>query len=150
MTIIKKKVGDEARVNMPLFFGFVGLCNTILLLPGLPILHYLHIETFILPPTRRIWTIILVGGHSDLSRGIADQEMQVNSAASLVADISWAYAILLTSPLVVTVGLSLTIPLSLVGQMILNSQTSSPIYWVGAAVVFMSFLFINYESKQQE
>ncbi|KAL8768922.1 MAG: hypothetical protein Q9209_004977 [Squamulea sp. 1 TL-2023] len=131
-TVMKKKVGDEARVNMPLFFGFVGLFNIILLVPGFPILHYAGVEAFELPPTRRVWTIILI-----------------NSGASLVADFCWAYAMLLTSPLVVTVGLSLTIPLSLIGQMILNGQTSSALYWVGAGIVFLSFLFINYESKQQ-
>ncbi len=53
---------------------------------------------------------------------------------------------LLISPLVVTVGLSLTIPLSLVGQMIINSQSSTATYWSGAAIVLLSFLFINYES----
>ncbi|KAL8999334.1 MAG: hypothetical protein Q9169_001760 [Polycauliona sp. 2 TL-2023] len=131
--VMKKKVGDEARVNMPLFFGFVGLFNTICLIPGFPILHYTGVERFELPATRRIWTIILV-----------------NSTASLVSDLCWAYAMLLTSPLVVTVGLSLTIPLSLIGQIILNGQTSSGLYWVGAGIVFLSFLFINYESKQQE
>ncbi len=57
---------------------------------------------------------------------------------------------LLTSPLLVTVGLSLTIPVSLLGQMILNSQTSSVVYWIGAGVVFLSFVFINYESKGEE
>ena len=57
---------------------------------------------------------------------------------------------LLTSPLVVTVGLSLTIPLSLIGQIFLNSQTSSGIYWFGALVVLLSFIFINHESRDQE
>lgn len=57
---------------------------------------------------------------------------------------------LLTTPLVVTVGLSLTIPLSLVGQIILQSQYASPLYWVGATVVFLSFLVVNHESKTQE
>ncbi|KAI4279294.1 MAG: hypothetical protein LQ337_000325 [Flavoplaca oasis] len=131
--IMKWKVGDEARVNMPLFFGFVGLFNTIFLIPGFPVLHYTGVEPFKLPPTRRIWTIVLV-----------------NSVASLVSDFCWAYAMLLTSPLVVTVGLSLTIPLSLIGQMILNGQTSSSLYWLGAGIVFLSFLFINYESKHRE
>ena len=59
----------------------------------------------------------------------------------------WAYAMLLTTPLVVTVGLSLTIPLSLVGQMVLNGQSSSGAYWVGAGAVLLSFLFINHESR---
>lgn len=55
---------------------------------------------------------------------------------------------LLTTPLVVTVGLSLTIPLSLIGEMIAYSQYSSPMYWIGAGVVFASFLFINNESRE--
>ena len=57
---------------------------------------------------------------------------------------------LLTSPLVVTVGLSLTIPLSLIGQMIEYSQTSGVSYWIGACIVLLSFVFINHESSQDE
>lgn len=60
----------------------------------------------------------------------------------------WAYAMLLTTPLVVTVGLSLTIPLSLIGEMIQYAQYSSFIYWVGAFVVLLSFVFINHESHE--
>ena len=57
---------------------------------------------------------------------------------------------LLTTPLVVAVGLSMTIPLSLIGQMILSSQYSSALYWVGACIVLLSFLFVNHESKDEE
>ena len=74
----------------------------------------------------------------------------LNSLASFVSDISWAYAMLLTTPLIVTVGLSLTIPLSLIGEMIQYAQYSSWIYWVGAAIVLVSFLFINHESQEEE
>lgn len=132
-TLMKKRIGDESRVDMPLFFGFVGLFNFITLLPGFFILHYTGIETFELPPTRRILAIVLI-----------------NSATSLVSDLCWAYSMLLTSPLVVTVGLSLTIPLSLIGQMIEYSQTSSVSYWIGACIVLLSFVFINHESSQDE
>ena len=69
--------------------------------------------------------------------------------SSFISDMSWAYAMLLTTPLVVTVGLSLTIPLSLIGEMIQYNQYSSVIYWIGAAVVFVSFLFINHESTEE-
>lgn len=62
---------------------------------------------------------------------------------------AWAYAMLLTTPLVVTVGLSLTIPLSLIGEMIQYEQYSSWIYWIGAGVVFLSFLFITHESQEE-
>lgn len=56
---------------------------------------------------------------------------------------------LLTTPLVVTVGLSLTIPLSLIGQILLSDQYSSGLYWVGAAVVLASFVFVNRESGEE-
>jgi solute carrier family 35 protein F5 len=57
---------------------------------------------------------------------------------------------LLTTPLVVTVGLSLNIPLSLVGEMIQYGQYSSFVYWIGAAVVFVSFVFVSNESGEHD
>ncbi|RDW94925.1 vacuolar membrane protein [Coleophoma crateriformis] len=130
--VMKKRIGNEDRVNMPLFFGLVGLFNVLFLWPGFLVLHYTGIESFQLPPTGKIWTIVLV-----------------NSVSSFVSDYCWAYAMLLTTPLVVTVGLSLTIPLSLVGQMVLSRQYSSALYWVGACVVVCSFIFINHESTEE-
>ena len=59
-TLMKKRIGDESKVDVPLFFGFVGLLNIITLLPGFFILHFTGIETFELPPTRRILAIVLV------------------------------------------------------------------------------------------
>jgi len=131
--VMKKRCGNEDRVNMPLFFGLVGFFNVIFLWPGFVILHFTGIEEFQLPPTGHIWTIVLL-----------------NSISSFVSDYCWAYAMLLTTPLVVTVGLSMTIPLSLIGQMILSSQYSSALYWVGACIVLLSFLFINHESREED
>lgn len=148
-TTMKKRIGDESRVNMPLFFGFVGLFGAVVLLPGFPILHFTGIEKFELPPSRHVIVIILV---SLMSRtcAFADEEHQINACISLISDLAWAFAMLLLSPLVVTVGLSLTIPISLVGQMIINSQNSSASYWIGALIVLLSFLFVHYESKVDE
>ena len=58
---MKKRMVDESKVNMPLFFGLVGLFNMLLLWPGLIILHVTGIETFELPPTKKVLTIISVG-----------------------------------------------------------------------------------------
>lgn len=54
---------------------------------------------------------------------------------------------LLTTPLIVTVGLSLTIPLALFGQMLLQQKFPKALYWVGAALVLIAFFFINKESE---
>lgn len=54
---------------------------------------------------------------------------------------------LLTTPLVVTVGLSLTIPLALFGQILFQQKSPKALYWVGAALVLIAFFFINKESE---
>jgi solute carrier family 35, member F5 len=59
--VMKKRIGNEDRVNMPLFFGLVGLFNVVFLWPGFLILHFTGVEPFGLPPTSKIWTIVLVG-----------------------------------------------------------------------------------------
>jgi solute carrier family 35 protein F5 len=71
-------------------------------------------------------------------------------AISFISDVCWAYAMLLTSPLVVTVGLNLTIPLSLIGQLFLNAQNPSLIYWIGAGIVFVAFVLVNHESSRED
>lgn len=58
--VMKKRIGSESRVNMQLFFGLVGLFNTFLIWPGFLILHFTGVERFALPPTDRIWMIIVV------------------------------------------------------------------------------------------
>ncbi|RYP48872.1 hypothetical protein DL769_011149 [Monosporascus sp. CRB-8-3] len=133
VVVMKQRVGNEDRVNMPLFFGLVGIFNIVLLWPLFFILHWTGIEPFEMPPTGKIWFIIIL-----------------NSISSFVSDMSWAYAMLLTTPLVVTVGLSLTIPLSLIGEMIQYEQYSSFVYWIGAFIVLLSFIFINHESHEEE
>jgi len=65
--LMKKRIGDEARVDMLLFFGFVGFFNTIALWPGFFVLHFTGEEVFELPPTGKIWAIVLV---SSLSCGV--------------------------------------------------------------------------------
>lgn len=58
--VMKKRIGNEDRVNMPLFFGLVGLFNVVFLWPGFILLHFTGVEKFGLPPTGKIWTIVLV------------------------------------------------------------------------------------------
>lgn len=58
--VMKKRIGDESRVNMPVFFGLVGLFNVLFMWPGFFILHLTGIEQFELPPGGKVLTIILV------------------------------------------------------------------------------------------
>lgn len=124
--LLKLKVKDDSRMDMKLFFGFVGVFNTILLWPTLIIVHYSNLEKFELPSTNSIWLVILF-----------------NCAISFLADFLWARAMLLTSPLTVTVGLCLTIPLALICDIVFKFKINSPIYFFGASLVCLSFYWIN-------
>ena len=60
VTVMKRSVGNEDRVDMPLFFGLVGLFNVLFLWPGFFILHFTGVEPFALPPSGKVWAILMV------------------------------------------------------------------------------------------
>ncbi|RMD44952.1 hypothetical protein DV735_g5, partial [Chaetothyriales sp. CBS 134920] len=133
-TVFLKRTSTAAlplKINMSLLFGLMGLINFFLLAPLLGLVSVLKIEPFELPPSSHIWAIALV-----------------NSTASLIGDVSWAHALVLTSPLVVTVGLSLTIPVSLVGEIFLQGRSESLVYWLGSLFVIGGFVFLYMDLDQ--
>lgn len=125
-TLLKYRVQHEERLNTKLFFGLVGLFNIIGMWPLIIALDYSGIERFSLPTLHRDWLLLALNGVS-----------------ILVSDFCWVLAMLLTSPLVVTVGLSATIPLSMLGEMLFYGRIGSFFYFVGAAAVLWSFYSIN-------
>ena len=106
-TLLKVCIGDnESRINMYLFFGFVGLFNIILLWPVITLFNYIGVETFELPGSLHVWVIVLA-----------------NAATTIISDFCWALAMLMTSPPSWSPwGLSATIPLAIAGDMILKSH----------------------------
>ncbi|KAF9923454.1 hypothetical protein FBU30_006515 [Linnemannia zychae] len=125
--LLKVKIQNESRVNMPLFFGFVGLFNLVLLWPMFGVLHWTGIEPFELPSdTKVIWMI------------------GINAiVGTFVSDYLWLLSMLMTSPLVVTLGLSLTIPLALLGDVVGYGRVLGVSYWVGAGLVLAGFFGVN-------
>lgn len=131
-TLLKRRVRDENRVNMTMFFGFVGFFTLALLWPAMVSLHYLGWETFELPKTPMVITIVLF-----------------NCLITFVSDYCWANAMLLTSPLTVTVGLSITIPFAMMGDFIFKHKPITVLYFVGAMLILGSFLIINRRSEEE-
>ncbi|KAF8451804.1 hypothetical protein BGX38DRAFT_1053981, partial [Terfezia claveryi] len=127
-TLLKMRIGDESRINMQMLFGISGVINALALWPGIVIAHLTGWETFELPPDSKVWWMLAA-----------------NYGMNLIADISWAYAMLLTTPLLVTVGLGLAIPVALLGQAIYLWEIPRPLYWLGAVLVFGAFFFVNRE-----
>ena len=92
--------GEDSVRRIPTLFGMIGLVCAVALLPLFPLLHYSGVEYFELPPSQSATLALLL-----------------NAATSTVLpDMLLARAVMMTSPLVATLGLSLMIPLSVVAD----------------------------------
>lgn len=126
--LLKLRIQNESHVNMPLFFGFVGIFNVILLSPIFPLLHFTGLEQFELPPNITIWTMIAINA----------------LIGTFLSDYLWLLAVLLTSPLTATLGLSLTIPIALIGDIFFKGLVMSKEYWLGVFMIVGGFLCVNF------
>ena len=66
---------------------------------------------------------------------------------TLSSDYIYVLAMLKTTPLVVTIGLSLTMPLAVVGDFILKKPTKLQVI-LGATVVLVSFVAVGLEDSK--
>ncbi|KAI0034286.1 hypothetical protein K488DRAFT_10582, partial [Vararia minispora EC-137] len=128
---LKVRIRSESRVDMQLFFGFVGAFNIVASWPMGLLLHFTGVETFELPSTHRAVAGLLV-----------------NMAITVSSDFIYAIAMLKTSPLVVTVGLSLTMPLAVIGDVVLGHPVKAQVV-VGAALVLAAFAIIGVEDSHR-
>ena len=64
-------------------------------------------------------------------------------AITFISDYLWILAMLMTSPLIVTMGLSLSIPLALFGDFVFKGQLKGLLYWFGAILVLIGFTAVN-------
>ncbi|MCO5599925.1 hypothetical protein L7F22_054032 [Adiantum nelumboides] len=126
VVLLKFRIGREERVSMPLFFGIVGILSITLMWPIGLILHLTGIELVQLPHGKVEWLSVVV-----------------NMAITVISDFAYLLAMLKSSPLVATVGLSLTIPLAIIGDTLLGSHSGGTQAYVGSAVVLSSFVVIG-------
>lgn len=90
------------------FSGFVGLYNCLFLWPLFFLIHYNVWEVFSLPD-RAQWVTLLVEG----------------LLGTVLSETLWLYGMLLTSPLIATLALGLTMPMSMIVNMSLYQVTYS-------------------------
>ncbi|XP_018587860.1 solute carrier family 35 member F5-like [Scleropages formosus] len=122
IVMIKRKFEREDRLDIPMFFGFVGLFNLLLLWPGFLLLHYAGFEPFELP-SKLVWMYIIVNG----------------LVGTVLSEFLWLWGCFLTSSLIGTLALSLTIPLSIIADMCMQKVQFSWLFFAGAIPVFLSF-----------
>lgn len=129
--ITNKNSSKERILDTHLFFGFVGLYCLVLLWPVIIILHFTNIEVFEIPRGTHVVALL-----------------SMNALITFISDFCWCNAVLLTSPLTVTVGLTLTIPLAMVGDWFIKGFHVNLWYLFGALIVTLGFLVINRDEKE--
>ncbi|KAJ7487717.1 hypothetical protein B0H11DRAFT_2014574 [Mycena galericulata] len=127
--LLKVRIRSESRVDMQLFFGFVGLFNILTCWPIGIFLHLIGAETFELPQRAAV------------------AALAINMGITLSSDYIYVLAMLKTTPLVVTVGLSLTIPLAVLGDFILGRFTRGQVIF-GALLVLISFVVVGLDNEK--
>jgi len=127
--LLKVRIREESRIDMQLFFGFVGLINILCCWPMGFFLHFIGTEPFVLPTNQQAVVAILV-----------------NMGITLSSDFIYVLAMLKTTPVVVTIGLSLTIPLAVLGDFFLDKPARSQVLF-GAALVLVSFVAVGIQSS---
>lgn len=65
------------------------------------------------------------------------------------SDYLYVLAMLKTTPLVVTIGLSLTIPFAVVGDIVLGNQVHLQVVF-GALLVFVGFIIVGTDSSNMD
>ncbi|KAI9595282.1 hypothetical protein BDF19DRAFT_441379 [Syncephalis fuscata] len=125
--LLKRQMHNETRADTTLFFGFVGIFNMFGMWPILLLLHWLGLETFALPGSSTIWTILCINAF----------------LGTFLSDYLWLLAVLLTSPLVATLGLALSIPIAFFGDIVFKGLIVNVSYWIGAGLVLCGFIGVN-------
>ncbi|XP_052592731.1 solute carrier family 35 member F5 isoform X3 [Peromyscus californicus insignis] len=135
IVMIKRKVDREDKLDIPMFFGFVGLFNLLLLWPGFFLLHYTGFEDFEFPNKVVLLCIVING-----------------LVGTVLSEFLWLCFHLclgslrgcfLTSSLIGTLALSLTIPLSIIADMCMQKVQFSWLFFAGAIPVFFSFFIVT-------
>jgi solute carrier family 35 protein F5 len=123
------RLGSE-KVRMAAFFGILGLQTVAALGPVLLVTSSNWAREF----TVEVAIALTVNGLLN----------------SVLSDLLWAKAMVLTSPTVATVGLSLTVPLAILADWMRGSLPQSPLVYTSAAMVLIGFGLLNSEPSREQ
>ncbi|KAN0035184.1 hypothetical protein ACTA71_004445 [Dictyostelium dimigraforme] len=128
--LVKKLIGSEENLPMPMMFGYLGLFNLIFLWPAFFILNLTSWEVFELPSSRVLVYLIFNG-----------------IFGSFISDLLDSYSVVMTSPVINSIGLSLSIPFAMISDFVRTGKKFTLMYLFGSCFVVLGFLLINLASS---
>lgn len=125
IVFLRRKIDHEDKLDVPMFFGFVGLFSFVTLWPLFLVLHYAEFETFQWP-NKYQWLSMLLNG----------------VVGTVLSELLWLFGCFYTSSLVATLAISLTIPLTMFADVLVKDVQYDELFYVGSVPMFLSFFIV--------
>ncbi|KRY75561.1 Solute carrier family 35 member F5 [Trichinella pseudospiralis] len=134
VVLLRHQVDCEEKLEIPMFFGFVGVFCLLTLWPALFLFDYLGIESLHPMPNSSQWRYIILNG----------------LFGTVLSEYMWLWGCFLTSSLIATLSLCLVIPMTLLVDHILWKTEFSIALYIGTIPVLISFFGATYLSLHED
>ncbi|EDV26830.1 uncharacterized protein TRIADDRAFT_54142 [Trichoplax adhaerens] len=122
LLFVKRSVLTKTQISTPLIFGYVGLFAMLTTWPMLIGINYAHFEPFEFPPIQVLLLLLI--------------DALLNSFIGFL----WLWSSVLTSSIMAVASLNLTIPLTVIVNVVVKKEKFEAIYVGGGILVLLSYL----------
>ena len=125
IVFLRRKIDHEDKLDVPMFFGFVGLFCFAFLWPVFLLLHFTGHETFELPNRVQLLAMLVNG-----------------VVGTVLSELLWLLGCFHTSSLIATISISLTIPLTTFADVLVKKVSYDRLFYIGSIPMFVSFFIV--------
>jgi len=125
IVFLRRKIDHEDKLDVPMFFGFVGLFSFLFLWPLFFVLHFTNHERFDLPNKEQLIALVVNG-----------------VIGTVLSELMWLFGCFYTSSLIATLSISLTIPLTTFADVLVKKVEYDQLFYIGSIPMFVSFFLV--------
>ena len=125
IVFLRRKIDHEDKLDVPMFFGFVGLFSFLFLWPLFFIFHFTNHERFEMPNKPQIVAMLING-----------------VVGTVLSELLWLFGCFYTSSLIATLSISLTIPLTTFADVLVKRVVYDYLFYIGSIPMFVSFFLV--------